>query len=64
MKEQPKRGPGRPRERISDKPLGRRVAELRHKGLSFSEVGEKLGIHKQHAHQVYKRVMAELAEVE
>jgi hypothetical protein len=34
---------------------------LRRKGLSFSQIGEQLGIHKQHAHQVYKRVQAEIA---
>ncbi len=57
----PKRGRGRPRERISQKPLGRNVVKLRRKGLSFSQIGEQLGIHKQHAHQVYKRVQAEIA---
>lgn len=56
-----KRGPGRPTERMTDKPMGKRVSLLRKKGLSFSAIGAVLGIHRQHAHKIYHRVLAEKA---
>jgi len=52
---------GRPRECMSKKPRGRKVAALRKKGLSFSQIGAALGIHKQHAHQIHKRILQEQA---
>jgi hypothetical protein len=63
MKAQKKRGPGRPRESMLDKPLGRRVYQLQQQGLSYSQIGERLQISKQRAHQIYRRVVNERAEV-
>ena len=58
MKEK-KRPPGRPIERMSEKPNGRRVAELRRKGLSFGAIGAIMGMHRQQAHKIYQRVQQE-----
>jgi hypothetical protein len=56
------RGPGRPRERMLDKHLGKSVLKLHSKGLSYSQIGELLDISKQRAHQVYTRMQRELTE--
>lgn len=57
---QGKRTPGRPKEKMSVKPIAQKVVALKMKGLSFSQIGRKLGISKQRAHQVYIRVHNEL----
>lgn len=47
---------GRPLETMSTKPMGKRVMALKAKGLSFSQIGVKLGISKQRAHQIAIRI--------
>lgn len=54
-----KRSVGRPREVAADKPRARRVMRLRDQGLSFNKIGERMGFSKQHARQLYLRVLAE-----
>jgi len=58
---QEKRPPGRPRENMSAKTIGRRVARLRGKGMTFGQIGKKLGVSRQYAFQVHHRVLAEQA---
>ena len=50
---------GRPREAMRQKPYGKRVLALRAKGLSFSQIGEKLNFSPQRAHAIHTRCMAE-----
>ncbi len=50
---------GRPVERISKKPLGKRVGALRRKGLTYREIGAILGFSKQRAHHICQRILAE-----
>ena len=54
-----KNPPGRPRENLSKKPIAKRVLALKAKGLSFSQIGEKIGATKQWAHYVHSRCIAE-----
>lgn len=58
MKHKP---PGRPVENMSAKPIAKRVMALKAKGLSFSQIGAKLGTTKQWAHYVHTRVCKEAA---
>ena len=44
-----------------EKPIGKRVLRLREKGLSFSEIGEKLNVSKQRAQSIHARCVAEMA---
>jgi DNA-directed RNA polymerase sigma subunit (sigma70/sigma32) len=54
-----KRSLGRPREAMLDKPVAKRVAALKAKGWTFSEIGEKLGVSKQRAHAIHARMLSE-----
>ena len=56
---QDKRPAGRPRENMSAKRIGKRVAALRKRGLSFGEIGKRLGVTRQYVFQVHHRVIAE-----
>ena len=50
---------GRPRERMTDKPLGKRVARLKERGLNLTEIGAELGVTRQRAAAIYARLRAE-----
>lgn len=41
------------------KPKAKKVVALRRKGMSFSEIGRRLGFSKQHAQKLHRRVMEE-----
>lgn len=56
-----KRKVGRPRERVSRKPLSREVWRLRRAGRSYGEIAEWLSISRQYAHKIYARVAQERA---
>ncbi len=58
---QTKRGPGRPKEIMSDKAIGKRVQKLAEQGLSFGQMAKRLNVSRQYAHQVLKRLLSERA---
>jgi len=50
---------GRPPELMSKKRIGKRVKALRKAGLSFGMIGRALGVSRQRAQAIHKRLCAE-----
>jgi transposase-like protein len=50
---------GRPREVMGKKRIGKSVKRLRRAGLSFGQIGKALGVSRQRAQAIHKRLCAE-----